>query len=371
MPSAFSDKLPAFEGQTTSKNVASHINAMYAAREAFVQPERSERIRRALRKNTRNTDEVYKSVNKVCYKRPNETKWKGPGVVIGVEGPVVFVRHGGSLVRVHRCRIQKVCGDKVVSSGNTEAVSSPRPSVDEVENTSNDSCKLNSDTSAETGCETDKSEGCRKSSRLVKKPDWLNDYVEDVDEVMLVSDIDVKKAKMRELESWGENEVYLEVPYTGQKCVSTRWVYTFKTINDSIVPKARLVARGFEEYNQNIQKDSPTCAHESLRLIIPMDIKTAFLQGQSIDRDVYIKPPIEAKVNSNTVWKLNKCVYGLSDASLNWYCRVKSLLLELGACVSKVDPAVCYWLDENDDVYGMLACHVDDFIGGGGGVNRI
>ena len=36
-----------------------------------------------------------------------------------------------------------------------------------------------------------------------------------------------------------------------------RWVHMFKTINDSIVPKARLVARGFEEYDQNIQKDSP------------------------------------------------------------------------------------------------------------------
>ena len=36
------------------------------------------------------------------------------------------------------------------------------------------------------------------------------------------------------------------------------------------------------------------------------------------------------------------------------------MLLELGACVSKVDPAVFYWLDGNGDVYGMLACHVAD-----------
>ena len=97
--------------------------------------------------------------------------------------------------------------------------------------------------------------------------------------------------------------------------------------------KGRLVARGFEEYSQVIQKDSSTCAHESLRLIISllaenkwklnsMDIKTAFLQGQPIDRDVYIKLPVEATVCPNLVWKLDKCVYGLSDASLNWYCRV-------------------------------------------------
>ena len=85
---------------------------------------------------------------------------------------------------------------------------------------------------------------------------------------MLADDIDMSDAKMKELESWRENKVYHEVPYTNQKCVSTRWVYSFKTVNNSLVPKARLVARGFEEYSQDIQKDSPTCAHESLRLII-------------------------------------------------------------------------------------------------------
>ena len=110
--------------------------------------------------------------------------------------------------------------------------------------------------------ETEKSEECRKSSGSVKKPDWLNDYVEDVDEVMLVNDIDMNDAKMKELESWRENKVHHEVPHTNQKCVSTRWVYSFKTVNNSLIPKARLVARGFEEYSQDIQKDSPTCAHE-------------------------------------------------------------------------------------------------------------
>ena len=43
----------------------------------------------------------------------------------------------------------------------------------------------------------------------------------------------------------------------------------------AIISKARLVARGFEEFTANIQKDSPTCAHESLRLIIAL---TAQLQ---------------------------------------------------------------------------------------------
>ena len=39
--------------------------------------------------------------------------------------------------------------------------------------------------------------------------------------------------------------------------------------------------------------------------------------------------------------------------------------MECGANISKVDPAVFYWKNECSDVYGILACHVDDFIWGG------
>ena len=46
----------------------------------------------------------------------------------------------------------------------------------------------------------------------------------------------------------------------GQKCISTRWVCTLKETPDSVVPKARLVARGFGEMNsEELPKDSPTC----------------------------------------------------------------------------------------------------------------
>lgn len=38
---------------------------------------------------------------------------------------------------------------------------------------------------------------------------------------------------------------------------------------------------------------------------------------------------------------------------------------QLGARVSKVDPAVFYWLDQYGKVKGVLASHVDDFIWGG------
>jgi len=66
-----------------------------------------------------------------------------------------------------------------------------------------------------------------------------------------------------------------------------------------------LVARGFEEFNPDIPKYSPTCGTDSLRLILAalvqkdwkmhtMDIKTAFLQGVEISRKIFIRPPEEA-----------------------------------------------------------------------------
>ena len=142
-----------------------------------------------------------------------------------------------------------------------------------------------------------------------------------------------------------------------------------------ITPKARLVARGFEEEQvKDIPKDAPTCSSESLRVIISviaqkkwkvntMDISTAFLQGSEMKRDIFIKPPKEASANGN-LWKLNKCVYGLCDASLSWYHKVCEIMDQCGVTKSKVDPAVFYWLN-NNEVCGVLACHVDDFLWAG------
>ena len=87
------------------------------------------------------------------------------------------------------------------------------------------------------------------------------------------------------------NKVYEPVPFTDQKYISTRWVLTDKIIGGERKVKARLVARGFEEKNEELMKDSPTCAKETLCLIFAImatrkwrihstDIKAAFLQGQ-------------------------------------------------------------------------------------------
>ena len=93
-----------------------------------------------------------------------------------------------------------------------------------------------------------------------------------------------------------------------------------------------------------------------------MDVKTAFLQGKPLERDVYIKPPKEAKTSG--LWKLKKCVYGLNEASQYWYNRVTDELAKLGLVKSKYDEALFYWRHEGR-CEGVLAIHVDDFLYGG------
>ena len=51
------------------------------------------------------SDDLCKPGDKVYYKRPDNDEWKGPAAVIGQDGPVVFLKHGGSHIRVHKCRL--------------------------------------------------------------------------------------------------------------------------------------------------------------------------------------------------------------------------------------------------------------------------
>lgn len=205
----------------------------------------------------------------------------------------------------------------------------------------------------------------------------ITDEQTDVDDsIMMMDEVSFEEAKKAELDSWKRNNVYEEVEDRGQKCISTRWICTLKEVNEGIIPKARLVARGFEELDKdNIPKDSPTCSTEALRLVLSVfaikhwkphsiDIKTAFLQGSELTRDLYLRPPKEVNAKSY-VWRLRKCVYGLSDASLIWYKKVCEVMIRCGAKLSLVDPAVFYWIDSKGEVIGILASHVDDFIWGG------
>ena len=183
---------------------------------------------------------------------------------------------------------------------------------------------------------------------------------------------EVSKAKNKELTEWLKHQVYEEVEDTGQKCISVRWVITPKLINGQYGTKARLCARGFEE-DVVFRTDSPTCMRESVKVVLciittlewnirSIDFKTAFLQGKSIDREVYLRPPVEC--NTEKIWKLRKTVYGLADAPRVWFLRLKEELLRLGVTISTYDQGLFFW-HSSETLEGILICFVDDILWGG------
>ena len=84
----------------------------------------------------------------------------------------------------------------------------------------------------------------------------------------MIDECEVLHAKHEELGKLKANKVYEPVPFTGQKCISTRWVLTGKINGGERKVKARLVARGSEEKNEELMRDSPTCAKRVYALFL-------------------------------------------------------------------------------------------------------
>ena len=214
--------------------------------------------------------------------------------------------------------------------------------------------------------------------------DWWREVSEHVNQVLILTDVeqydqDVIDAKQKELNNLKEHSVYESVEDVGQKTVSSKWVVEERVGADGNASiKARLVARGFEEDMSNKKIDSPTCSRQALRMvyttaatcgwdICSLDVKSAFLQGNMIKREVYVKPPKDIRENG-CVWKLKRCLYGLSDAPREWYDKLSKKLIEFGGKISKFDKTMFMWHDDDGKLVGLVTVHVDDLIYCGDGV---
>ena len=53
-----------------------------------------------------------------------------------------------------------------------------------------------------------------------------------------------------------------------------------------------------------------------------MDIRAAFLQAKTLDREVFVRPPKDIE-KEGVIWKLLKPLYGIDDASRKSYLKGK------------------------------------------------
>ena len=107
-----------------------------------------------------------------------------------------------------------------------------------------------------------------------------------------------------------------------------------------LILKMNIQNIGIERGKENIRSDSPTAAKESLKIALTIaanegfkiqsiDIKSAFLQGCMLEREVFVKPPKEAD-SEGKLWKLLQGAYGISDGGRLFYLKFAAELSELG-----------------------------------------
>jgi hypothetical protein len=179
------------------------------------------------------------------------------------------------------------------------------------------------------------------------------------------------EAITEEVQNLQNHDTFEVVDDIGQDYLNSKFDFTEKQTEEGSRVKARLVAKGFQENTETLRKDSPTCTKANLRTLLTLsvnnnwrvksiDIKSAFLQGRLIQRELFVKPP--AGISDGKLWRLKKCLYGLNDAAREWYLKVKETVEHLQGQKSLLDQAVFFWKNSNGDLHGYCATHVDDFI---------
>ena len=185
-------------------------------------------------------------------------------------------------------------------------------------------------------------------------------------------------AMNEEMKSMKDNDVWDLVPLLeGAKPIGCKWI--FKTKKDSKGGnveryKARLVAKGFTQKEGIDYKEtfSPVSLKDSFRIIMAlvthfnlelhqMDVKTAFLNGD-IDKTIYMVQP-ENFVSGDAkqmVCKLKKYIYGLKQASRQWYYKFHQVVILFSFEMNLADDCIYHKFSESK--YFFLVLYVDDLL---------
>jgi len=162
---------------------------------------------------------------------------------------------------------------------------------------------------------------------------------------------------------------------TNRQTMGCKWVFRVKQNPDGNINKykAMLVAKDFHQMPGFDYKEtfSPVVKHVTVItvltlavtnkwFILQLDVNNAFLNGY-LEEEVYmIQLPGFKATDSSLVCKLNKALYGLTQAPRAWFERLMSTLLKLGFCPGKCDPSL-FTLHANQHVTFILV-YVDDII---------
>ena len=92
-----------------------------------------------------------------------------------------------------------------------------------------------------------------------------------------------------------------------------------------------------------------------------MDVKTTFLNGD-LKGEVYMKQPegFSSSSGEHLVCKLNKSIYGLKQASRQWYLKFHGIISSFGFDENPMDQ--CIYHKVNGSKICFLVLYVDDIL---------
>ena len=92
-----------------------------------------------------------------------------------------------------------------------------------------------------------------------------------------------------------------------------------------------------------------------------MDVKTVFLNGE-LEEEVYIKQPegFPSSDGEQLVYKLKKSIYGLKQASRQWYLKFHNIISSFGFVENVIDQGI--YLKVNGSKVCFLVLYMDDIL---------
>ncbi|CAM8953513.1 unnamed protein product [Rhodiola kirilowii] len=186
------------------------------------------------------------------------------------------------------------------------------------------------------------------------------------------------EAMHKEITALETNNTWIltELP-KGKTLVDCKWIYKIKYLSDGSVErfKVRLVARGFTQVEGLDYHDTfaPVAKMTTVRCLLALavarqwplhqlDVDNAFLHG-TLDEEVYMKLPpgfYRKEKAAGKVCKLIKSLYGLKQASRQWFAKFSNSLVEFGFKPSLNDYSL-FTLTKGSD-FLILLVYVDDVI---------
>ena len=156
----------------------------------------------------------------------------------------------------------------------------------------------------------------------------------------VASDPKWQEAMAVEIATLKANHTWTLTPLpTGKKLIGCKWVYKIKYKADGSIEryKASLVAKGFtqKEDVDYFETFSPVTKMVSVKVLLvaviqgwflsQLDVNNAFLHGD-LDEEVYMALPQGFRSQGEVVCKLNKSLYGLKQASRQWFAKFSGIL---------------------------------------------